>query len=57
MTNTQQELIEQIEGLKLALVGEMFADMNLLDEIHRLEMILNGTKPEDTSVDCEGCGS
>ena len=57
MNSTQQELTEQIEGLKLSLVGDMIHDMNLLDEIHRLEMKLNGTKPENTEIDCEGCGS
>ena len=57
MDSTIEEMLSEIEGLKLSLVGDMIQDMNLLDEIHRLEMKLNGTKPTDTRVDCEGCGS
>lgn len=57
MESTVEEMLSEIEGLKQALVGDMLQDMNLLDEIHRLEMKLNGTKPTDTRVDCEGCGS
>ena len=55
MESTVEEMLSEIEGLKQALVGDMLKDMNLLDEIHRLEMKLNGTKPTDTRVDCEGC--
>ena len=57
MEATVEEMLSEIEGLKQALVGDMLKDMNLLDEIHRLEMKLNGTKPTDTRVECEGCGS
>ena len=57
MDSTVEEMLSEIEGLKLSLVGDMLQDMNLLDEIHRLEMKLNGTKPTDTRVNCEGCGS
>ena len=56
MESTVEEMLSEIEGLKQALVGDMLQDMNLLDEIHRLEMKLNGTKPTDTRVECEGCG-
>ena len=55
MESTVEEMLSEIEGLKLSLVGDMIQDMNLLDEIHRLEMKLNGTKPTDTRVECEGC--
>ena len=55
MESTVEEMLKEIEGLKQALVGDMLKDMNLLDEIHRLEMKLNGTKPTDTRVECEGC--
>ena len=57
MESKVEEMLSEIEGLKLSLVGDMLQDMNLLDEIHRLEMKLNGTKPTDTRVECEGCGS
>ena len=52
-----EEIVETIESLKKQLTGDMLNDMNLRDEIHNLEMKLNGTKPEDTMVDCIGCGS
>ena len=52
-----QEIIETIESLKKQLTGDMLNDMALRDEIHNLEMKLNGTKPEDTMIDCIGCGS
>lgn len=50
-------LQEQIDSLKLKLTGDLFADMDIKDEIHNLEMKLNGVKPMDTYIDCVGCGS
>jgi len=47
----------QIEELKSKLTGDMFADMEIKDQIHNLEMQLNGTKPTDSHFDCVGCGS
>ena len=47
----------EIEELKGKLTGDMFQDMELKDEIHNLEMKLNGTKPMDSHFDCVGCGS
>ena len=52
-----KEIIETIESLKKQLTGDMLNDMALRDEIHNLEMKLNGTKPEDSFVSCIGCGS
>lgn len=52
-----QELVKEIEILKSQLTGDMFQDMDLKDEIHNLEMKLNGTKPTDSHFDCIGCGS
>ena len=54
---TEQELKEMIESLESKLTGDMFSDMNIKDEIHRLQMKLNGTKPTDSHFDCFGCGS
>lgn len=51
------DLEEQIENLKKQLVGDMMKDMELKDQIHKLEMELNGIKPEDSHFDCFGCGS
>lgn len=50
-------LQNQISVLKLRLTGDLFADMDVKDEIHNLEMKLNGVKPMDTQIDCIDCGS
>lgn len=54
---TETTLHDQIEALKAQLTGDLFADMDLKDEIHNLEMKLNGVKPMDSHIDCIGCGS
>jgi hypothetical protein len=53
----QNEMRAQIEQLKSQLVGDMFADMEIKDKIHNLEMQLKGVKPMDSHIDCVGCGS
>ncbi len=55
--NTELSLEEKIETLKSQLTGDMFADMEIKDEIHNLEMKLKGVKPMDSHIDCVGCGS
>ncbi len=50
-------LQKEINELKAQLTGDLFADMDLKDQIHNLEMKLNGVKPMDTYIDCVGCGS
>ncbi len=50
-------LEEEIVQLKAQLTGDLFADMDIIDKIHNLEMKLNGTKPSDSEIDCVGCGS
>ena len=58
MTETQKnQLLEKIEVLKASLVGEMFADMEVKDQIHNLEMQLKEVKPIDSHIDCMGCVS
>ncbi|MBN7814181.1 hypothetical protein [Algoriphagus pacificus] len=52
-----QDLEAQIAALKSQLTGDMFADMEVRDKIHNLEMKLKGVKPMDSSIDCIGCGS
>ncbi|MBN3584735.1 hypothetical protein JYB64_20255 [Algoriphagus aestuarii] len=52
-----QDLEAQITALKSQLTGDMFADMEVRDKIHNLEMKLKGVKPMDSSIDCIGCGS
>ena len=51
------DIIKEIEELKNQLKGDMLTDMEIKDKIHNLEMKLNGTKPENTEIDCIGCGS
>jgi|TARA_R110000803_G_scaffold114582_7_gene183037 hypothetical protein len=37
---------------------EDFAEqMEIADEIHNIQMKLNGVKPTDSYIDCVGCGS
>lgn len=55
MSNT--EIQSKIDELKSKLSGDMMSDMELRDQIHNLEMTLNGVKPEDSHFDCIGCGS
>jgi hypothetical protein len=57
---TEQQLLaleEAISALREKLTGDMFADMEIRDEIHNLEMQLKGVKPLDSHFDCVGCGS
>jgi len=53
----KEEIKAEIETLKAKLTGDMFQDMDIKDQIHNLEMKLNGTKPTDSHFDCVGCGS
>ena len=58
MTDQERHEIEAIiYGLKSMLTGDMFNDMDIKDEIHNLQMKLDGTKPTDSFVSCIGCGS
>lgn len=57
MNEQQLALEEAIAALKEKLTGDMFADMEIRDEIHNLEMQLKGVKPLDSHFDCVGCGS
>ena len=55
--DSKDQLSNEIEDLKSRLTGDMFADMEIKDKIHNLEMQLKGIKPMDSSIDCIGCGS
>lgn len=57
MKHSKEEIEETIKGLEAQLTGNMLNDMALKDEIHNLQMVLNGVKPEDSHIDCIGCGS
>lgn len=58
MSDQQKLALEEaIASLKAQLTGDMFADMEVRDQIHNLEMQLKGVKPMDSHFDCIGCGS
>ncbi len=52
-----EELKQQIKELESQLTGDMIADMDIKDQIHNLQMKIDGVKPEDSHFDCVGCGS
>lgn len=54
---TREKIKEKIEKLNSQLTGDMAQDMKIRNEIHNLQMKLDGVKPIDTKIDCEGCGS
>tara|TARA_R110001632_G_scaffold15379_1_gene50907 strand:- start:258 stop:443 length:186 start_codon:yes stop_codon:yes gene_type:complete len=56
-TMTKKEMLAKVEFLKEQLTGSMFEDMDIKDEIHNLQMKIDGNKPMDTRIDCIGCGS
>jgi len=37
--------------------NDFIEQMTIADEIHNIQMKLNGVKPTDSSIDCIGCGS
>ena len=53
----KEELEVKIAELEKQLTCNMFQDMEIRDQIHNLQMKLNGVKPEDSHFDCIGCGS
>ena len=59
---TEQDYIDissEIESLKAskALTSSFEEEMEFADKIHNLQLNLDGVKPQDTFVDCIGCGS
>lgn len=57
MEEQQLQIEGQIDQLKTQLTGDLFDDMDIKDQIHNLEMKLNGVRPMDSHIDCVGCGS
>jgi len=51
------QIQEEINTLTDQLTGDMMHDMELKDQIHNLQMKLDGVRPMDSKIDCEGCGS
>lgn len=56
---TKDQMIIALETLraKKSKTKDFIEQMNIADEIHNIEMKLNGVKPTDSSIDCIGCGS
>ena len=54
---TREEIQAVIDQLKEGLTGDMMKDMEIKDQIHKLEMELNQVKPPDSPFECFGCGS
>ena len=58
VTITQQEEINaQITQLETQKTGDMFSDMDIMDQIHNLKMKRDGVRPADSQIECVGCGS
>ncbi len=54
---SNQEVLQRIEELESKLTGNLFKDLEVKDEIHKLKMNLNNIKPSDSYFECVGCGS
>lgn len=52
-------MLKKLEVLKEKKTNttDFMEQMTIADEIHNIEMKLNGVKPTDSSIDCIGCGS
>lgn len=55
----KKELINKAQVLKMKKekIDDWMEQMSIADEIHNIEMKLNGVKPTDSHIDCIGCGS
>lgn len=55
----RKELENKVKVLKdnKSNTNDFMEQMEFADEIHNIEMKLNGVKPTDTHIDCIGCGS
>jgi hypothetical protein len=55
----KEEMLVALEELKnkKSKTSDFMEQMSIADQIHNIEMKLNGVKPTDSSIDCIGCGS
>tara|TARA_R110000868_G_scaffold9795_5_gene48235 strand:+ start:2491 stop:2673 length:183 start_codon:yes stop_codon:yes gene_type:complete len=55
----RKDLTEKVKFLTIekGKVTDWMESMTIADEIHNIEMKLNGVKPTDSYIDCIGCGS
>jgi len=56
-TTQLEEINDQITELETQKTGDMFADMDIMDQIHNLKMKREGVRPADSQIECVGCGS
>jgi|TARA_R110002050_G_scaffold300597_1_gene470712 hypothetical protein len=56
-----QDLFDKVEELKNSLTGDMFTDMEIKEQIHKLEMEIKGVKSvnDECPIDgsCDSCGA
>ena len=58
-TMNKEEMLVALDELKnkKSKTSDFMEQMSIADQIHNIEMKLNGVKPTDSSIDCIGCGS
>lgn len=56
---TTEAMTSRVEELKFqqSKTEDFGEQMEIADEIHNIQMKLNGVKPNDSYIDCVGCGS
>ena len=54
-----EELEKRREQLRDTLIGDFMHDLSIREEIHKITMLIEGTKPNDGScdLDCDSCGA
>ena len=57
MELTKERLEKEIASLESQLTSDIFADVDIKNQIHNLVMKLKGIKPMDSHFECVGCGS
>ena len=55
----KQKLFLHLEELRLekSNTDDFVEQLEIADQIHTIQMKLNGVKPTDSYFECEGCGS
>ena len=55
MADRQEELQKKLNTLKALLTGDMFADMDVRNQIHEIELELNGGSCDIDNPECDTC--
>ncbi len=55
----KKDLLLEMKGLEelKSQTDDFEEQLKIADKIHNIKMKLNGTKPMDSYIECEGCGS